>query len=86
VAIAYRSNLSRKGQASGRLDETLFGELAMRAQLVRHFDVVVVVWALALLVGLSIATLSHSQLSNAQWDHAPQAGAVWVVPADGAGN
>jgi len=58
----------------------------MRAELARHFDVIVVIWALALLVGLSIASLSRATLSNAQWDHAPQAGPVWVFPGDVLGN
>ena len=59
-----------------------FGELAMRAQLARHLDVVVVIWALALLVSWTAITLSRAPLSNAQWDHAPQYGPVWVVPGN----
>ncbi|MGD0018455.1 MAG: hypothetical protein ABSD62_04300 [Candidatus Limnocylindrales bacterium] len=57
----------------------------MRAELVRHFDVVVVIWTLALLVGWSVVMLSRAPLTNAQWDHAP-AGPAWVVPGDAAGN
>jgi heme A synthase len=53
----------------------------MRAELARHFDVVVVVWVLALFVAWSVVSLSRAPLSNAQWDQGPQAGAVWVVPA-----
>jgi heme A synthase len=53
----------------------------MRAELARHFDVVVVVWVLALFVAWSVISLSRAPLSNAQWDQGPQAGAVWVVPA-----
>jgi|GEM_PF-1640651 heme A synthase len=58
----------------------------MRAELARHFDVVVVVWMLALFVSWSVITLSRAPLSNAQWDQGPQAGAVWVVPAGAPGN
>ena len=57
------------------------GEFAMRAELVRHFDVVVVVWVLALAIGFSVAMLSHAELSNAQWDPQPH-GPAWVVPGD----
>lgn len=58
----------------------------MRAEFVRHFDVIVVIWTLALLVGWSVIALSHAPLSNAQWDHAPGSGPVWVVSGDAAGN
>jgi len=58
----------------------------MRAEIARHFDVIVVIWALALLVSLSIASLSHATLTNAQWDHANQNGPAWVVPGDALGN
>lgn len=58
----------------------------MRAELVRHFDVVVVIWTLALVVGWSFVTLSRAPLTNAQWDHAPQAGPAWIVSGDAAGN
>jgi hypothetical protein len=58
----------------------------MRAEIARHFDVIVVIWALALLVSLSIASLSRATLTNAQWDHASQNGPVWVVPGDALGN
>jgi hypothetical protein len=58
----------------------------MRAELVRHFDVVVVIWVLALLVCWTVIALSRAPLNNAQWDHAPQAGPAWVVPGDVAGN
>ena len=57
----------------------------MRAELARHFDVVVVIWALALLVGLSVATLSRAPLSADQWDHVGQGGPAWVIPGDVAG-
>jgi hypothetical protein len=58
----------------------------MRAELTRHFDVVVVVWVLALFVAWSVITLSRATLTNATWDQAPQAGPAWVVPAGVAGN
>jgi hypothetical protein len=51
----------------------------MRAELVRHFDVVVVVWVLTLAIGWSFVALSHSQLSPDQWSSAPQNGPAWVV-------
>jgi hypothetical protein len=50
----------------------------MRDAFVRHFDVVVVVWVLALAVGFSLVALSHSQLSADQWSSAPQHGPAWV--------
>jgi hypothetical protein len=58
----------------------------MRAELVRHFDVVVVIWTLALVVGWSVVTLSRTPLTNAQWDHAGQNGPAWVIPGDVAGS
>jgi hypothetical protein len=58
----------------------------MRAELARHFDVVVVVWALALVVAFTLASLSRAPLTNDQWDHAPQAGPAWIVNADAPGN
>jgi hypothetical protein len=54
----------------------------MRAELVRHFDVVVVVWSLALVVSLMLVTLSRAPLSNDQWDHYSQTGPAWVVNGD----
>ena len=58
----------------------------MRAELSRHFDVIVVVWVLALVVGWMLITLSRAPLSNSQWDHAAQAGPAWIVAADAPGN
>jgi hypothetical protein len=52
----------------------------VRAELARHFDVVVVIWALTLMVGFTLASLSRAELSNDQWSY-PQDGPVWVVPA-----
>jgi hypothetical protein len=51
----------------------------MRAEIARHFDVVVVVWALSLMIGFMLVTLSRSELTNDQWMHAPD-GPAWVVP------
>jgi heme A synthase len=52
----------------------------MRQQLGRHFDVVIVIWVLALALGWSLVTLSRAPLSGDQWSAAPQTGAAWVVP------
>jgi hypothetical protein len=54
----------------------------MREAILHRFDVLVVVWVLALAVGWSVVALSHSQLSNDQWSQVPQAGPVWVVPGN----
>jgi hypothetical protein len=56
-------------------------EDAMRESLSRHFDVVVVIWVLALALGWSMVTLSHAQLSGDQWSSAPQSGPAWVIPS-----
>jgi hypothetical protein len=52
----------------------------MRETLISHFDVVVVVWALALALSWTVLVLSRAELTNDQWSHAPQAGPVWIVP------
>ena len=52
----------------------------MRDVLNRNFDVVVVIWTLALVVGFSLVSLSRADLSNNQWS-APAAGQAWVVTA-----
>lgn len=57
-------------------------ELAVRDALSRHFDVVVVIWALALVLAWSVISLSRADLTNDQWSGAQQHGPVWVVPAD----
>jgi hypothetical protein len=49
----------------------------MRAEVARHFDVVVVVWVLALAVGFSFALLSHARLSGDQWTN-QQPASHWV--------
>jgi hypothetical protein len=51
----------------------------MRTELVRHFDVVVVIWVLALAIGFSLAILSHAQLSADQWSYQNN-GPAWVYP------
>jgi hypothetical protein len=51
----------------------------MRAEIGRHFDVVVVCWALVLMMGWMLVTLSRAPLTNDQWDHAPAAGPAWIV-------
>jgi len=48
----------------------------MRSSLNQHFDVVVVIWALALLVSFSLVSLSKANLSQDQWSSAPQSGSV----------
>jgi len=54
--------------------------VAMREALGRHFDLVVVIWVLALAVGWSMATLSKATLSADQWS-APPSGPAWVIPS-----
>ena len=51
----------------------------MRESLGHHFDVVVVIWVLALAVGWSMFSLSRATLSADQWSSAPQSGPAWVV-------
>ena len=51
----------------------------MRAELVKHLDVLVVVWVLTLVIGWSFVALSHAQLSPDQWSSAPHNGPAWVV-------
>ncbi len=50
----------------------------MRAELARHFDVVVVIWVLALAVAFCIVLLSHSQLGHNPWSLG--AGQNWPAP------
>ena len=54
----------------------------VRETLVRHFDVVVVVWVLALAVGWSMIALARAPLSDAGWSFGMQSGPAWVVPTD----
>jgi hypothetical protein len=54
-------------------------ENPMREAVLEHFDVVVVIWVLALAVGWSMFALSHSQLSQDQWSQVPQNGPAWVI-------
>ncbi len=51
----------------------------MREELLKHLDVVVVIWVLALAVGWSVVSLSRAPLSSDQWTSAPQSGPAWVV-------
>jgi hypothetical protein len=44
----------------------------------RHFDVIVVVWALTLMVGFMLASLSRADYSRDAWTY-PQNGPHWVV-------
>jgi hypothetical protein len=53
----------------------------MRETIGRHFDVVVVIWVLALAVGWSLVSLSKAQLSADQWSPRPQSGPAWVIPS-----
>jgi hypothetical protein len=53
----------------------------MREALGRHFDLVVVIWVLALAVGWSVVTLSKANLPAAGWSSVPQAGPAWVIPS-----
>lgn len=52
----------------------------MREMLTRHFDVVVVIWVLALVIGWSLIALSRAPLSSDQWLGVPS-GQVWVEPS-----
>lgn len=54
----------------------------MRESLGRHFDVVVVIWVLALALGWSLVALSRADLPADQWSSAPQSGPAWVIPSD----
>jgi len=48
----------------------------MRESIVRHFDVLVVVWVLALALGWSLVAISRTP-TQADWSTAPQSGPVW---------
>jgi hypothetical protein len=52
----------------------------MRETLGRHFDLVVVIWALTLAMGWSLVTLSKATLSADQWS-SPPSGPAWVIPS-----
>jgi hypothetical protein len=54
----------------------------MRAELVRHFDLIAVVWGLSIVVCLMVVTLSRAPLTNDQWTHQAQSGPVWMVNGD----
>jgi hypothetical protein len=51
----------------------------MREAFLKHFDVVVVVWVLALAVGWSLVAISRSPLPADQWSGAPQAESGWAL-------
>lgn len=51
----------------------------MRELIVRRFDVVIVIWVLALAIGWSYCALARTELTNTQWSSAPQSGPAWVV-------
>lgn len=55
----------------------------MRATLAAHFDVLVVVWALALAVGWCCLVTGRAQPDPSQWSAPPQAGPAWVVTGAG---
>jgi hypothetical protein len=48
----------------------------MRESLSRHFDVVVVVWVLALAIAWSMVAIARTP-TQADWSTAPQSGPVW---------
>jgi hypothetical protein len=56
-------------------------EPAMRESIGRHFDVLVVVWVLALALGWSMAAIARTP-TQADWSTTPQSGPVWNFSAD----
>lgn len=50
----------------------------MRETLGRRFDVIVVIWALALVVGWSFVTLGRCEVGDTQWGQ-PAHGPAWIV-------
>jgi hypothetical protein len=64
------------------LGDVGLAEDTMREAFLEHFDVVIVMWVLALAVGWSIFALSHAQLSQDQWSQVPQNGPAWVILDD----
>lgn len=57
----------------------------MRASLSKHFDLVVVIWVLALVFSFSLVSLSKSSLTQDQWSAAPKSGPVWNYPTEATG-
>lgn len=53
----------------------------MRESIGRHFDVVVVVWVLALALGWSFVAISRTP-TQADWSTAPQSGPLWNISAE----
>ena len=58
----------------------------MRASLSEHFDLVVVIWVLALVFSFSLVSLSKSNLTQDQWSVAPKSGPVWDYPTEATGH
>ena len=54
----------------------------MRTSLSQHFDLVVVIWILALILSFSVVSLSKTHVAADHWSTPPQNGPVWVVPTD----
>jgi hypothetical protein len=52
----------------------------MRESISRHFDVVVVIWFLALALGWSVVSIAKTP-TQADWSTAPQSGSAWVIPS-----
>jgi len=52
----------------------------MRESIDHHFDVLVVVWVLALALGWSFVAISRTP-TQADWSTAPQSGSAWVIPS-----
>jgi hypothetical protein len=53
----------------------------MRESIGRHFDVLVVVWVLALALGWSMVAIARTP-TQADWSTAPQSGQGWNYSAD----
>jgi len=73
--------LIEAGVQAGR--QSVLQVVAMRETFGHHFDLVVVIWVLALVVGWSMVTLSKANLSADQWSSPPQSGPAWVIPSGG---
>ncbi|MGA2513792.1 MAG: hypothetical protein ABSG37_09265 [Candidatus Limnocylindrales bacterium] len=62
-----------------RPDESAWWVVAAREVFGRHFDLVVVIWVLALAIAWSVVVLSKANLPADQWSSAPQSGPAWVT-------
>ena len=67
-------------QAEWSADASVPLEPAMRESIDHHFDVLVVVWVLALALGWSFVAISRTP-TQADWSTAPQSGSAWVIPS-----